>query len=1113
MILFLMIDAGVSLGAQSSDKPLLLRQPTVNASQICFSYAGDLWLVPRGGGEATRLTTGIGTEQTPLFSPDGQTIAFTGEYDGNVDIYTVPAVGGVPKRLTWHPGADRLVGWTPDGRSVLFVSPRNSYSNRFARLFTLPIDGVFPTEAPVPMGYEGAYSPDGAYLAYVPLPRAFNAWKRYRGGMATPIWIAKLADSSVQMLPRVDSNDFNPMWVGDQIYFLSDRSGPISLFSFDRKTEKVKKLIENTGLDIKSASAGPGAIVYEQFGGLYLYDLKSQKSAKVDVRLDADIVTLRPKYEKVGNRLDSASISPSGVRALFEAHGEILTAPAEKGDPRNLTNTPGVAERDPAWSPDGKWIAYFSDESGEYALHLRQQSGLGEVKKIDLGTPPNFFYNPVWSPDSKKIAYTDRRLNIWYVEIEQAKPVKVDTGGRGGVRTPSWSPDSRWLVYEKPLPSWFRAVFIYSLEDGSIHQITDGMSDAGSAIFDKGGKYIYFTGSTDIGPRIFGFDMSSYPLRPTRSVYLVVLKKDAPSPLAPESDEEKIGDDKKDGDKEDKDKKDQPEESDTAKAADQKKEPVDSADGKDKKDEKKEPPKVEIDFDNIGQRILALDVPPRNIVGLAVGKANILFIAEAPYDQPGPDRVAIIHKYDLEKRKLEKVIEGVRTFDVSANGEKMLYRQGENWFIAAAGQPPKPGEGKLKTDDIQVHVDPKAEWEQMYREVWRIERDFFYDPNYHGLDLKATAAKYRPYLDSIVHRAELNYLFQEMLGELSVGHLYVGGGDLPDPKRVPGGLLGADYTIENGRYRFDKVYNGENWNPNLRAPLTQPGVNVTAGEYLLAVNGRELSSADNLYGFFENTAGKQVVLKVGPNPDGSGSREVTVVPVGSEVELRNLDWVEENRRKVDEASGGKLGYVYLPDTAQGGYTAFNRYFFSQTDKQGMVVDERFNSGGQAADWVVDYLTKPLMSYWAVRAGDDFRQPFGTILGPKAMLVNEYSGSGGDLLPYMFRRAKVGPLIGKRTWGGLVGIGGYPQLIDGGSVTAPFFAFYTPEGQWQIENHGVDPDQVVEFDPAAWRHGKDPQLEKAVQYLLDELKRNPVKTPKRPPYPNYHPATAPGPAHD
>ena len=1096
LVLALVLSSTSFVWAQGN--PQLMRTPTLNKTHIVFSYAGDLWAVGRDGGEASRLTTGVGREFSPLFSPDGQWIAFTGEYDGNVDIYVMPAAGGVPRRLTYHPGSDQLAGWTPDGKSVLFVSGRQAESGRTGQLFTMAIDGVNPTLVPLPMAYEGSYSPDGERIAYVPLPRSFQAWKRYRGGTATPVYIANLSDSSIEKIPRTDSNDFNPMWPsGDsrKVYFLSDRDGTITLFAYDTVSKRISEAIENDGLDIKSASASADAIVYEQFGSLNLYDLKSGKTKRVPVTINADIPSVRAKYEKVADRILNASLSPTGARALFEARGEIITVPAEKGDVRNLTNSTGVADRDPAWSPDGKWIAYFSDESGEYALHLRQQSGMGEVRKISLGNPPSFFYAPNWSPDSKKIAFTDKRLNLWYVDLDKGTPIKVDSSRRGGGFNASWSPDSRWLAYTKPVESWYSAVFIYSLEEAKTRQVTDGLSDASSATFDKNGKHLYFMASTDIGPKLSGFDMSSYPHQPTRSAYVVVLKKTDPSPLAPESDEEKTGEEKK------------PEvPSDKPAESEQKADPAASPTASPKPDARKAPPKVTIDFERADQRILALPIPARNFVGLATAKANTIFLLEALPPAPGVTGVTL-HKFDMEKRKFEKVLDGVRSFDLSANGEKMLFRQtagqADNWFIASTAQPIKPGEGKIKTEDIEVYVDPKAEWQQMYREAWRIQRDFFYDPNYHGLDLKAAAKKYEPYLNALTHRADLSYLFQEMFGELTVGHLYVQGGDMPDPKRVPGGLLGANYAIENGRYRFAKIFDGENWNPQLRAPLTQPGVNVQVGEYLLAVNGRNLSASDNIYSFFQNTANKQIVIRVGPKPDGAGSREVTVVPVPNEGGLRTLAWIEGNRRKVDQMTGGKLAYVWLPDTAGGGYTNFNRYYFAQLHKQGAVIDERFNGGGHAADYIIDYLKKPLNSYWAVRDGDDFRQPFGTMPGPKAMIINEYAGSGGDYMPWMFRRHGIGPLIGKRTWGGLVGIGGYPVLIDGGSVTAPHFAFYSPEGEWEVENRGVSPDIEVEMDPKAWREGRDPQLEKAVEVVMTALQKNPPTKVKRPAYPNYH----------
>jgi len=1076
----------------AADSPVLLQRPAVSRTQIAFVYADDIWVVGREGGEARRLTTGVGVETDPAFSPDGAQIAFTGEYDGNVDVYVAAAGGGVPRRLTYHPGPDVVAGWTPDGKRILFRSGRDSYS-RFARLFTVPIEGGFPSEVPLPMAYAGSYSGDGASLAYTPTGPAFDTWKRYRGGRTTAIWVAKLADAGIDKIPRDNSNDFNPMWVGNKIYFLSDRNGPVSLFAYDTVKKTVAPVVRNEGLDIKSAAAAPDAIVYDQFGSLHLLDLKSGKEREVKVEIAGDLPSVRPRYEKVGSRLTRGRISPTGARAVFEARGEILTVPAEKGDIRNLTRTPAVVERYPAWSPDGRQIAYFSDESGEYELHLRDPNGMGQARKIKLGDAPSFYYTPMWSPDSKKIAYTDKRLNLWYLDVEKGASKKVDTDTYDKPErtlNPAWSPDSRWLAYTKQLKNHLRAVFVYSLESGKPEsgkpdsgkpeRVTDGMSDARDAAFDKSGKYLYFTASTDVGPTTGWLDLSSINRLTTRSVYAVVLRKDLPSPLAPESDEEKPADEKKPGE--------------AAKTSDKEKE------------KEKEAVKVTIDLEGISQRILALPLPARNYIGLETGKNGVLFIAEAqqvPVSAgPSGPRGVTIQKFDLNTRKTDKFLDGVQAFNVSFNGEKVLYSQAEKWFIGGAGQPPKPGEGALKTDDAEVYVDPPAEWRQMYREVWRIERDFLYDPGAHGLELKAAEKQYEPYLERLASRTELNALFAEMLGNLTLGHVYIGGGNVPQPKRVRGGLLGADYRIENGRYRVARVYDGENWNPELPAPLTQPGVNVRAGEYLLAVNGREVRGSDNVYSFFEGAAGKQVLLKVGPNPDGTGAREVTVVPVDSESSLRNLAWIEDNRRKVDQLSGGRVAYVYLPNTSVAGYNNFNRYYFAQVDKEAVVIDERFNGGGSAADYVIDYLRRPLLSYWSTREGGDFSTPVGAIFGPKAMIINEYAGSGGDAMPWYFRRAKIGPLVGKRTWGGLVGIYDYPQLMDGGGVTAPRLAFWNPEGRWEVENHGVAPDIEVEMTPAACREGKDPQLERAVQVVLDALKKNPPPKAKREPYPDY-----------
>jgi tricorn protease len=1071
-----------------TNPPLLLQRPAVSARQIAFVYADDIWIVGRDGGDAKRLTAGVGLESYPVFSPDGETLAFAGQYEGNLDVYLVPASGGIPRRLTHHPDPDVPVGWTSDGRKVLFRSPRNGYAG-FSQLFSVPVSGGQPTELPLPMGEDGALSPDGKRIAYVPLsnkpqyPGAHRPLRNYRGGTASPLWIAYLADSSITKVPRNDSNDFNPMWIGNLVYFLSDRDGPTTLFAYEPESKKVRRLLDPGEADIKSASGCSDAIVYDRFGTLHLFDLKTEQSKPISVRIAADLPGVRTKMEKAAKSIHKAGLSPNGTRAVFEARGEVLTVPAEKGDIRNLTNSPGSAERDPSWSPDGKRLAYLSDKSGEYELHIRYQNGLGEVKKLKLGDAPSFYYNPTWSPDSKRIAYQDKRLNVWIIDVDTGKSIKVDTAPYDDdpPSAPAWSPDSKWLAYSRQLKNYLFAVFLYSLDSGKTHQITDGMSDARHVAFDKGGKYLYFTASTDIGPSV-GSGMSILNRAVTRSAYVVVLNKDDPSPLAPESDEEK------------------------PKAT----EKTEKEQDKEKKDKDKSPPKVKIDLQDIDQRTLALPIPAKNYLGLLAGKAGTLFLLEGPAlasmdDSPLDQSAAsaTVHRFDLAKRKTERLVDKVTHFTVSDNGEKILYQQGDGWFLVAAGKPAKPGDGALKLDAMEVHVDPRAEWRQIYREVYRIERDFLYDANFHGYDLKDAWTKHEPYLDGLGSRHDLNYLLDELLGGLSLQHVYLFGGDVPKVESRKCGLLGADYRVENGRYRFAKVYRGESWNPKLRAPLTEPGAGVKEGEYLLAVNGMDFRGEDEVYRLFEGTAGKQVVLKVSPSPDGKDSREVTVVPIDNERSLRNLAWVDGNRRAVDKLTGGRVAYIYLPDTHVRGYIRFNRYFFAQAGREAAIVDERFNGGGLLADHVIDYLRQPIRNYASTREGADQAFPTSAIPGPKVMLINEQAGSGGDYLPYAFRQAGLGPLIGKRTWGGLVGIGGYPPLIDGGTVTAPRWGIWFPNGRWDVENRGVAPDVEVEFDPKAVRQGKDPQLVKAIEIVMEELRKNPVQHPTRPAFPNYY----------
>ena len=1103
--------------AAQSDPPLLLRFPTVNKTHIVFNYAGDLWIVSREGGEARRLTSGVGTESLPFFSPDGSTVAFTGEYDGNRDVYVVPATGGVPRRLTYHPSDEFVGGWTPDGKKIFFTSWGSNFIHFEDQIFTVPVEGGLPTALPLPVAEDASFSPDGTHIAYVPHPKWQDAWKRYHGGQTTPIWIADLKDLSIVKVPRDNSNDHHPMWVGDSIYFLSDRNGPVSLFAYDTKTKAVTEALHSDGFDFKAATAGPDAIVIEQFGAIKLYDLKTHQAHNVNIRIAGDLASVRPHFAKMDpKRIQNFGISPTGARAVFEAWGEIFTVPTDKGDVRNLTQSPAVADRDPAWSPDGKSIAYFSDESGEYELCIRDQNGLGTVRRINLGNPPTFYYSPTWSPDSKKIAYFDKRLHLWYLELDKPTPKVVDTDYywtfANNPLSQTWSPDSKWIAYSRQLVNGQHAVFVYSIDQSKAFQVTDGMSDALYPVWDKNGKYLYFTASTNVGLATVALDMTADEHRVTRNVYVAVLSKDEKSPLAPESDEEKPKEEAKADQEKDK-AKEQPKD-----AKDQKKSGSDTskdkAADKDKtdKDKKEEPVVVKIDIDGIGQRILSLPIPPKNYLNMLGGKTGILFLSEGPLvvtedDQPNVSQT--IQKFDLSKRKVDKVLEDVNDFAVSFDGEKILYRKGDSWSTASpddgpSGGSPKPGFGPLKVDNWEVYVEPRAMWKQIYNETWRIERDFFYDPHYHGLDLEKAKKKYAAYLDGIASRDELTYLFQECLGELTVGHMFVGGGEInPEPKKFKVGLLGADYSLENNRYRVAKVYNGENWNPGNEAPLTQPGVNVKSGDYILAVNGRELHASDNIYSFFEETAGKQVVLKVGANPDGKDSRDVTVVPVESEENLRHLAWIENNRRRVDEATGGRVAYVHVPNTAGAGFTSFNRYYFSQVGKEGAIIDERFNEGGQLADYIIEYLRRPLMSKVTTRDGHDWSSPSEAIYGPKVMIINEMSGSGGDALPWYFRKAGIGPLVGKKTWGGLVGIGGYPELLDGGHVTAPRAAIYGLNGDWEVENHGVAPDVEVDHEPAAWRQGHDSQLEKAIEVVMQQLKEHPLPEIKIPPYPNYH----------
>jgi tricorn protease len=968
------------------------------------------------------------------------------------------------------------------------------------------------------MAFEGQISGDGASIAYSPLGPSFTfdynryvAWGNYRGGRASTIWITGLKDLNSIEIPHETGSDLDPVWVGKTVYFLSDRNGPMTLYKYDTATKTVTECLKNAGKpDFHSLSGGPGGLVYDQLGEIYLYDTATGQSHQVPIDVTGDLPEVRARIENVSTQIDHVGISPTGLRALFEAHGEILTVPAKKGPTRDITNTPGVMERSPAWSPDGQSIAYFSDESGLYAMHVASQTGAGTVKKFPLVNEATYYFDPVWSPDSKLLAFRDNRLRLWMLDTGSGKLTHVgeDDYFQSDKRDIAWSPDSKWLAYSQIVKNHLHSLFVYSVETGKATQFTTDSADSRFPTFDRGGKYLYFTASTNEGGTSAGLDMASDLLSPSRNVYAVVLAADQASPIAPESDDEKT----------------------PAETREKTKENADSTPAGEVGEGKEgarggaarppAPPKpVKVDLNGIETRIVALPLPAADYLDLQAGKPGVLYFRQAGGGNRFAERSATLSRFVFDTRKTERLAERVTSFDLSADGEKMLLglspeagpgvRGSEadggrrlNWVIAPANVPIKPGEGTVSVADMQVRIDPTAEWKQMYHEVWRVERAYFYDPNFHGVNTVEEEKRFEPYVASIAGRSDLNYIFQEMLSGFSVGHLRGTGGTIPEAKRVPGGLLGADYTIENGHYCLSKILVGGSWNPEEKAPLAEPGLNVHAGDCILAVGDEELKADDDIQRLLEGTAGHAITLHVA-SANGSNARDITVVPIRSEAALRNSEWIEENQRKVDKLSGGKLAYVYLPDTGAGGFTNFNRFYFSQLDKQGAVIDERFNGGGQVADYIIEAMQRKTVGYWAYRYGAIQKTANASIPGPKVMIINEVAGSGGDAMPWLFHQEKVGTLIGKRTWGGLVGIGAIPVLMDGGNVTSPSFGYFSPDGKWQIENHGTDPDIVVEQDPKAVSEGHDPQLEKAVSVAMQELAQHPVAEPVKPPYPNYH----------
>lgn len=1064
------------INAQVSAK--MFQYPDVSKSQIVFTYSDDIWIVSKVGGTAHKLTSAKGIEGFARFSPDGSQIAFTGNYDGNPDVYVMPSMGGLPKRITYHGMTDRIVDWYPDGKSLLFASTRESGKQRFSQFYKISKDGGAAEKLTLPYAEFGSISPDGNKIAFTTLSRVFRTWKRYRGGMVADIYIFDLQNNTSENITNNIANDEIPMWYGDKIYFLSDRGANqrYNIWMYDLSTKQNKQITDFDKFDVEFPSIGDNEIVFQAGGLLYLLDLTTGKYSEVKINVVTDESTLMSRNENVEKLIQNFSVSYNGNRTLFEARGEIFSVPAENGTVINLTQSPGVAERFPSWSPNGKYIAYFSDRSGEYQLTVRDMENPTAEKKL-TNFDSGYRYNTYWSPDSKQLVFIDQTMTINLYDMDKDQLKKIDKQkwlyeGALNRFSVSWSPDSRYVCYAKDLDNRSSAIAIYDTKEGKVHQVTSGYYNDMSPTFDPGGRYLFFLTNRSFKPIYSDFDGTWIYTNATQ-IAAVSLSSDTPSLLFAKNDSTVV---KKDEEKKSDDKK-----SDT------------------KKDEKKDESKVKetkINFDGFEDRVVILSPEAGNYTNLTAVSGKVIY-HHYPNTGSVEKKKSIVY-YDLDKREEKTIVDDADNFQVSADGKKILVLKQKSFSVVDIA-PDQKLDKKLPTSQLEMTVVPREEWKQIFTDAWRLERDFFYDKNMHGVDWNAMRKQYGALIDNAVTRSDVNFIIGELIAELNASHTYRGGGDEEPALRRAIGYLGIDWELNNAAYRIKRIVNGADWDTEVRSPLLASGLKVKEGDYILAVNGIPIDITKEPFAAFVGFSEKTVDLTINSKPTFDGAWSVVVKTLSDETRLRNLEWIESNRKRVDEATNGKIGYIYVPSTGLDGQTELVRQFYAQFNKEGLIIDERFNNGGQIPDRFIELLDRKPLAFWAVRDGDNWKHPAIANFGPKVMLINGWSGSGGDAFPDYFRKAKLGPLVGSRTWGGLIGITGAPQLIDGGMITVPTFRMYDPDGEWFKEGHGVDPDINIPEDPGKLSKGVDVQLEKGIETVLQLLKENPPINPKQPAY--------------